>query len=92
MSAGYRAVHCQLAFALFLQKQLPCLKQTCAFDPVFSVLDKNLLNEYGITVSVVPAKTWLSSNSIANEHYREQLPHTNAWCAFGNCTELLTGV
>lgn len=50
-AGGYRAVHCQLAFALFLQTQLPCLKQTCAFDPVFSVLDKSLLNEYEITVS-----------------------------------------
>jgi hypothetical protein len=56
VSAGYRAVHCQLAFALFLQTQLPCLKQTCAFDPVFTALDKSLLNEYQVKVSVVPAK------------------------------------
>jgi len=70
VSAGYRAVHCQLAFALFLQTQLPCLKQTCAFDPVFTVLDKSLLNEYQIKVSVVPAKIWLSADVIATEHYR----------------------
>ncbi|DBB04345.1 TPA: sensitivity to red-light reduced protein, variant 2 [Trebouxia sp. C0004] len=50
-AGGYRAVHCQLAFALFLQTQLPSLEQTCAFDPVFTVLDKSLLNEYQIKVS-----------------------------------------
>ncbi|KAA6426421.1 MAG: hypothetical protein FRX49_03532, partial [Trebouxia sp. A1-2] len=50
-AGGHRAVHCQLAFALFLQTQLPCLQQTCAFDPVFTVLDKSLLNKYQIKVS-----------------------------------------
>lgn len=51
VSAGYRAVHCQLAFALFLQTQLPRLMQTCAFDPVFTVLDRSVLNEFQIKVS-----------------------------------------
>lgn len=50
-AGGYRAVHCQLAFAMFLQTQLPSLKQTCAFDPVFTLLDKTLLNQYQIQVS-----------------------------------------
>ena len=69
VSAGYRAVHCQLAFALFLQTQLPSLQQTCAFDPVFTLLDRTLLNQYQVQVSVVPATTWHSIDSIATERY-----------------------
>ena len=92
MSAGYRAVRCQLAFALFLQTQLPSLQQTCAFDPVFTVLDKSLLNEYQIKVSIVPATIWHSTDGIATERHRGQLPHMYAWFASGNCTVLLTGV
>lgn len=53
MIAGARAVHCQLAFALLLQARLPSLRQTCAFDPVFSKLDSSLLNSYSIQVSLL---------------------------------------
>jgi len=91
VSAGYRAVHCQLAFALFMQTQLPCLKQTCAFDPVFTVLDESLLNEYQIKVSVVRPKIWYSTEGIATQRYSGQLPQMCACFHSGNYTVLLTG-
>ena len=50
VTAGARAVHCQLAFLLLLQRQLPALKHTQAFDPVFSSLDATLLQTYKIEV------------------------------------------
>ena len=49
--AGARAVHSQLAFLALLQPQLPSLKRTVAFDPVFSTLDKTLLQTFHIEVT-----------------------------------------
>lgn len=47
---GTRPVHCQLAFLILLQAQLPSLKHTRAFDPVFTSLDTALLRMFNIEV------------------------------------------
>lgn len=48
--AGARPVHCQLAFLVLLQTQLPSLKRTRAFDPVFTSMDIALLQTFNTEV------------------------------------------